>query len=152
MCCSIHHSFCSWSTRTPEAPPEDPGGAEELPEVLALLGRPGQLPSVRALLGHLLVGDADREQGDLLPRPVARRRVQRHAEDAEAGRQHLAGAAPATLDEELDGEAIADELSQVALEDDGEDAVVLEGATDEEGAPAAEDGPEGDGDSGEAFP
>ena len=72
----------------------------------------------------------------------AERGVDDHVEEAELRREELAGARAAALEEELDGEAVADEPANVGVDDGGVEAIALEAPADEEGAGAPEDGPD----------
>ena len=70
---------------------------------------------------------------------VVERRLDHHAEQAQLGRQQLAGARAAALDEELDVERLAQQLAHVGAEDRAVELVALEDAAQEEGAAAAEE-------------
>ena len=56
----------------------------------------------------------------------AERGVDHHVEQADLGRQELAGARAAALEEELDGEAVAHEPADVGVDDGGVEPVAAE--------------------------
>src|SRR5690606_40532132 len=67
--------------------------------------------------------------------------VDDHVEQAELGGQEFARAAAPALQEQLDGESVTDEASDVGVDDGGVEAVTLEAPADEEGASSSEDRP-----------
>ena len=115
--------------------------ADEPAEALALLLAAVLLGRVRADVLDLVVGDRDRDQDHVLAlaAPVG---VDDVGEEPEARRQQLAGARAPALDVPLEGEALLDQVVDVAPQDELVDRVVLERAADEEHAAAAHERPD----------
>ena len=99
---------------------------------------------VAARLRDLFVRDGDRHENHVGPH-AGQPRFHFEREHAQLGREQLAGARASALDEELLGEAVAQEPLHVRLHHRRVDAVALEAAADEERpahAQEAADGPE----------
>ena len=116
------------------------GGGEERLRVLLLLLAAEKLLLVAARLGDLLVRDGDRREHHVRA-DAGEPRLHLQREHPQLGREQLAGARTASLDEELLREAVAQEALHVRLHHRRIHAVALEAAPDEEGAPHAEEAP-----------
>src|SRR5690606_39627088 len=101
------------------------GGVEEIRGLLLLLLAPADLALVAVGVDDALVTDAHGDEVDLL---LGHREggVDDHVEQAELGGQEFARAAAPALQEQLDGESVTDEASDVGVDDGGVEAVTLE--------------------------
>src|SRR5690606_12329153 len=102
-----------------------------------------ELALVRFRFDQTLVADAQRDE-EARALGHGERRVHDHAEQTELRREELARAAPATLEEELDREPVADQSAHVGVDHGGVEAIAAERPTNEETAAPSQDRPHGE--------
>src|SRR5690606_12614201 len=110
--------------------------------ILFLFLAAAQFMLVGSSFDHALVGDADGdEQYSLIG--YRQRCVHDHAEQAEFGRQELAGAAAPSFQKDFYRSAVAEQTPHVGVDHRGVKLVALKCASNEECTPTAQDRTDG---------